>query len=131
MVNELWGKKTFLEGSVISLEELINEKLAIFSANGASIQFSGWVERAVTIGQQVIITPFLVTPVAAKDHPIIGYNVFEEFVPGSDPDKVNIDISMAIPSLPNIPYVDFIRTIKQNLDSEICVVTTRKEQRSS
>ena len=39
---------------------------------------------------------------------------------------MNVDISMTIPSLPNIAYVDLIRTIKQNLDSEICVVTTRK-----
>ena len=66
------------------------------------------------------------TPETVKDHPFIGYNVIEEFVRGSDLDKVNVNISMAIPSLPNIAYVDLIRTIKQNLDSEICVETTRK-----
>ena len=126
LVHDLWWKETFPESSVRPLEELIHEKLTVFSANGASIQFSGWVKCAVTIGQQVITTPFLVTPMAAKDHPIIGYNVIEEFVRGSDPNKVNVDISMAIPSLPNIAYVDLIRTIKQNLDSETCVVTTRK-----
>ena len=126
LVHDLWWKETFPESSVRPLEELIHEKLTVFSANGASIQFSGWVECAVTIGQQVITTPFLVTPMAAKDHPIIGYNLIEEFVRGSDPNKVNVDISMAIPSLPNIAYVDLIRTIKQNLDSETCVVTTRK-----
>ena len=65
------------------------------------------------------------TPETAKDHTFIGYNVIEEFVRGSDLDKVNVDISMAIPSLPNIAYVDLIRTIKQNLDSEICVITTQ------
>ena len=58
---------------------------------------------AVTIGHG---QPFLVTPVVAKDHPIIGFNVIEEFVRGSDPDKVNVDISMVIPSLLNIAYVD-------------------------
>lgn len=126
LVNELWWKETFPECSVRSLEELINEKLTVCSANGSSIQFSGWVECAVTIGKQIITTPFLVTPVAAKDHPIIGYNVIEEFVRGSDPDKVNVDISRAIPSLPSSAYVDLIRTIKRNLDSEICVVTTKK-----
>lgn len=66
------------------------------------------------------------TPETAKDHPFIGYNVIKEFVRESDPDKVNVDISTAIPSLSNIAYVDLIRTIKQNPDSEICVETTRK-----
>ena len=74
LVNEVWWKETF--PSVRSLKEVINKKLTVFfSANGASIQSSGWVEYAVTIGQQVITTPFLVTPETAKDHPFIGYNV--------------------------------------------------------
>ena len=41
LVNELWWKETFPEGSVRPMEELINEKMTVFSANGASIQFSG------------------------------------------------------------------------------------------
>ena len=65
-------------------------------------------------------------PVAAKYHSMISYNLFEKSIRGSDPDKVNDDISMAIPSLPNISYVDLIRTLKQNRYSERCVVTTRK-----
>lgn len=106
----------FSRGNVRSLEELINEKLTVF--------FCKWGGHSVQ--RTVFNTPFLVTPVAAKDHPIIGYNVIEEFVCGSDPDKVKFVISMTIPSLPNISYVDLKRTITENFDSEICVVTTRK-----
>ena len=106
----------FSRGNVRSLEELINEKLTVF--------FCKWGGRSIQ--RTVFNTPFLVTPVAAKDHPIIGYNVIEEFVCGSDPDKVKFVISMTIPSLPNISYVDLKRTITENFDSEICVVTTRK-----
>ena len=46
LVNELWWKETFPEGSVRSLEELINEKLIVFlqvgqkfnSVDGSSVR---------------------------------------------------------------------------------------------
>ena len=88
----------FSRGNVRSSEELINEKLTVF--------FCKWGKH--TIQWTVFNTPYLVTPVAAKDHPIIGYNVIQEFVCGSDPDKVNFVISMTVPSLPNSAYVDLI-----------------------
>lgn len=127
LVNKSWWQEHFPLNPIRPVAELLDaSNLSIQAANGSQIPFDGWVRGVISIrnDSKEIEVPLLVTSHAARENPIIGYNVIEHYSRDMSTTQLGEELQEAIPGLNPKTCVNLIEALKgnQTSDSTICSV---------
>ena len=80
-VSEFWLSSNFPDAKIRDVQELIDEKLDLRTANQQTLPYKGWVELPFQLGSggPVVSVPFLVVSDDVKV-PIVGFNVMKRLL---------------------------------------------------
>jgi len=121
-------RRTFPDVVVRDISELLNTKLNLTAANGSEMPYIGWVELNFRLSScnNDLKVPFLVKE-QYLDSPLIGFNVIEEIIKGSNGD---VALSQAVTSSftdldsqTASVFVNFLENLNQK---ELCFIKTTK-----
>ena len=114
------------------ISDLLDTKLNLTVANGSEMPYIGWVELNFRLSScnHDLKVPFLVTE-QCLDSPLLGVNVIEEIIKGSNGGAASASFKVIISSFSDLDsqtapvFVNFIESLNQ--EKLCCIKTTKRD----
>ncbi|XP_022111414.1 uncharacterized protein LOC110990643 [Acanthaster planci] len=133
ILSSIWVEKFMTGTTPRPVSELLScdSELDLQAANGTPIPFDGWIEvelqlTAPNACPQKVTFPALVTP-GNLQQPIIGYNVIEEIVKGSEGESINSILGGAVRGLDHNQVNKLVQLVQANNSDDMYNVVSGRQ----